>query len=469
MFIKLINKLKNKKLIFISIGNSIGTGLVITLGINVNKIGFVFSLFFCVFVSLVVFSLVKELCNLSIYSPNYGSFFIYSSKYVEDGFGFSVGWIYWYNWIITVSADLIFFYSVLRSLFSNFHYLFFFIFLIFLFLVNFFYIRFFFKIEFLLSFLKVFFIFIFLFFSFLFIILILKKNEYYYWYNLEFSKVFNNKNSYSIIDSILITSFSFQGIESISFLFSEYKRKDFRIFINKIFIKICLIYFISVFIFSFLYGDSNLVFKNFNANFFSLLLNKFGFSFSKGLVNFFLFFIILSNINYGIYASTKILYVLSKNKKAPKFFSFLFYSSIPYNSLLFNFIFIFFYFLVLFYLEKNIYWFLLKISSITGFIVWMSIALTCYRFKIGYILQKRKINFSYKFIFFPLRSIFIFLFCLLVIFSQGYQLFLLNEFSLYNFFMIYSGVFLFCFFWLIYKLLNKTHFVPYSNMFFKKK
>ena len=36
-----------------------------------------------------------------------GSFSTYGQKYVEEGFGFALGWNYWYNWAVTIAVDLV--------------------------------------------------------------------------------------------------------------------------------------------------------------------------------------------------------------------------------------------------------------------------------------------------------------------------------------------------------------------------
>jgi lysine-specific permease len=39
--------------------------------------------------------------------PVSGSFSTYGQKYVEEGFGFALGWNYWYNWAVTIAVDLV--------------------------------------------------------------------------------------------------------------------------------------------------------------------------------------------------------------------------------------------------------------------------------------------------------------------------------------------------------------------------
>jgi Amino acid transporters len=45
--------------------------------------------------------------ELATHNPTSGAFFTYGTKYVEGGFGFALGWNYWYNWAITVAFELV--------------------------------------------------------------------------------------------------------------------------------------------------------------------------------------------------------------------------------------------------------------------------------------------------------------------------------------------------------------------------
>ena len=66
-------ELKARHLTMIAIGGSIGTGLF----------------------------------ELAAFMPVSGSFATYGQNYVEEGFGFALGWNYWYNWAVTIAVDLV--------------------------------------------------------------------------------------------------------------------------------------------------------------------------------------------------------------------------------------------------------------------------------------------------------------------------------------------------------------------------
>ena len=58
-------------------------------------------------IGLMVYFLMTSLGELAAFMPVSGSFATYGAKYVEEGFGFALGWNYWYNWAVTIAVDLV--------------------------------------------------------------------------------------------------------------------------------------------------------------------------------------------------------------------------------------------------------------------------------------------------------------------------------------------------------------------------
>ena len=54
-----------------------------------------------------VYFLMTSLGELAAFMPVSGSFATYGQNYVEEGFGFALGWNYWYNWAVTIAVDLV--------------------------------------------------------------------------------------------------------------------------------------------------------------------------------------------------------------------------------------------------------------------------------------------------------------------------------------------------------------------------
>ncbi|KAI5932265.1 Fibronectin type III domain-containing protein 1 [Manis javanica] len=58
-------------------------------------------------VGLMVYFLMTSLGEMAANLPVSGSFATYGARYVDEGFGFALGWNYWYNWAVTIAVDLV--------------------------------------------------------------------------------------------------------------------------------------------------------------------------------------------------------------------------------------------------------------------------------------------------------------------------------------------------------------------------
>ena len=100
-------ELKARHLSMIAIGGSIGTGLFVVSGATVSQAGPGGALLSYIIIGLMVYFLMTSLGELAAFMPVSGSFSTYGSRYVEEGFGFALGWNYWYNWAVTIAVDLV--------------------------------------------------------------------------------------------------------------------------------------------------------------------------------------------------------------------------------------------------------------------------------------------------------------------------------------------------------------------------
>lgn len=100
-------ELKARHLTMIAIGGSIGTGLFVASGATISQAGPSGALLSYALIGLMVYFLMTSLGELAAFMPVSGSFSIYGAKYVEEGFGFALGWNYWYNWAVTIAVDLV--------------------------------------------------------------------------------------------------------------------------------------------------------------------------------------------------------------------------------------------------------------------------------------------------------------------------------------------------------------------------
>ncbi|HAK05007.1 MAG TPA: lysine transporter, partial [Klebsiella pneumoniae] len=93
-------ELKARHLTMIAIGGSIGTGLFVASGATISQAGPGGALLSYILIGLMVYFLMTSLGELAAFMPVSGSFATYGQNYVEEGFGFALGWNYWYNWAV---------------------------------------------------------------------------------------------------------------------------------------------------------------------------------------------------------------------------------------------------------------------------------------------------------------------------------------------------------------------------------
>ena len=79
----------------IAIGGSIGTGLFVASGATISRAGPGGALLAYLLIGAMVYFLMTSLGELAAYMPVAGSFSTYGALYVDEGFGFALGWNYW--------------------------------------------------------------------------------------------------------------------------------------------------------------------------------------------------------------------------------------------------------------------------------------------------------------------------------------------------------------------------------------
>ena len=90
----------------IAIGGCIGTGLFMTSGGAIHDAGALGALIAYAVIGAMVFFLMTSLGEMATYLPVSGSFSTYATRFVDPSLGFALGWNYWFNWVITVAADV---------------------------------------------------------------------------------------------------------------------------------------------------------------------------------------------------------------------------------------------------------------------------------------------------------------------------------------------------------------------------
>ncbi|EJC3639614.1 amino acid permease [Salmonella enterica] len=97
--------LKSRHILMISVGGTIGTGLFIGAGQVVHDAGPLGAVLAFIFGGIVMYLALLCLAELAVAIPVTGSFQSYANTFISEGVGFTVGWMYWINWVVCIASN----------------------------------------------------------------------------------------------------------------------------------------------------------------------------------------------------------------------------------------------------------------------------------------------------------------------------------------------------------------------------
>jgi GABA permease len=98
--------LKQRHLTMIAIGGVIGAGLFVGSGVVINETGPAAFLSYLI-TGVLIILVMRMLGEMATANPSTGSFADYARKALGGWAGFSVGWLYWYFWVIVVGFEAV--------------------------------------------------------------------------------------------------------------------------------------------------------------------------------------------------------------------------------------------------------------------------------------------------------------------------------------------------------------------------
>ncbi|KAI0757059.1 amino acid permease [Daedaleopsis nitida] len=99
-------QLKNRHIAMISIGGVIGTGLFLGTATSLAAGGPIGLLLGYLTVGTICYSVMVSLGEMIAYLPLPGGHIRLAERFVDPAFSFTMGWNYWYNWVIILPAEL---------------------------------------------------------------------------------------------------------------------------------------------------------------------------------------------------------------------------------------------------------------------------------------------------------------------------------------------------------------------------
>lgn len=271
-----------------------------------------------------------------------------------------------------------------------------------------------------------------------------------------------------ILTTFLTAGFSFQGTELVGVAAgeSENPRKNVPKAIKQVFWRIVLFYILSILIIGLIipYDDPLLLkgdVSDVSVSPFTLVFVKAGILPAAHIMNAVILTTVLSAGNSGLYASSRTLLDLSIEGKAPKFFRKITKNGIPIYCVLVTAAIGMLAFLTSLFGNGVVYNWLLNVSGVAGFIAWLGIAASHYRFRKAYVLQGYKVKeLPFKARIFPVGPIFAFLCCSFVIVGQGYTAWSATPVEPLDLVACYIGIPIVVLLYAVYKIVKKTKFIP---------
>ncbi len=474
---ELKRSLKARHMNMIALGGAIGTGLFVALGGSLAQAGPGGALAAYAVIGIMVYFLMTSLGEMATHCPVSSSFEVYATRYVDPALGFALGWNYWYNWAITVAAELTAAGLVLHYFAPHVpNYVFSFITLALLFGLNIVSAKGYGESEFWFVLIKVSTIILFIVTGILIIFGIMggKAVGFENWVVGDAPFV---GGILSVINIFMIAGFSFQGTEMIGVAAgeSENPEKNVPKAIRNVFWRIMIFYIGAIIIIGFLipYTDPNLLKAANDSNVaispFTLVFTRAGLAGAASIMNAVILTSILSCGNSGLYVSTRMLYGLAKEGKAPKFLTKVNKRGVPINALYMTTAVGCITFLSSFVGQGVAYTWLLNASGLAGFITWIGISISHYRFRKAWVAQGKDLSeLKYRAKFFPFGPILALILCILVIAGQNYDALFIHV-SVYKILVAYLGLPLVLLLYLGYKIIYKTKVVPLKDVDLSKK
>ncbi|MBY0203540.1 amino acid permease [Paenibacillus polysaccharolyticus] len=460
--------LRARHMTMIALGGSIGTGLFLASGTAISTAGPGGALLAYAAVGIMVYFLMTSLGELATFMPDSGSFNTYAARFVDPALGFAMGWNFWYNWAVTIAAELAAATVLIKYWFpDSSSMLWSLLFLVLIFALNILSVKGYGESEYWFAIIKVATVIIFLSVGVLMIFGIL-GGEAVGFSNFTIGDAPFHGGFFAVLGVFMAAGFSFQGTELIGVAAgeSENPRENVPRAIRQVFWRILIFYILAITVISLIipYTHPNLLkgdLENIGVSPFTLVFEKAGLAIAASVMNAVILTSVLSAGNSGMYASSRVLYALARDGKAPRFLGKLNKRGIPMNALLVTTAVGMLAFLASLFGDGIVYTWLLNASGMCGFITWLGIAISHYRFRRAYVAQGRDLrDLPYRARWFPFGPIFAFVLCIIVILGQNYQAFTGDQIDWSGVLVAYLSVPLFLILWLGYKWIKKTKVVP---------
>src|SRR6202451_3129331 len=464
-----------RQLSMIAIGGAIATGLFFASGGAIAQAGPGGALAAYATMGIAVYCMMQSLGEMATQLPIPGSFEAYAERFIDPSLAFAVGWNYWFSWAITLAAELVAGALIVQFWFphsnSTLWAMGFFTVLLVLNLLS---VKAYAEAEYWFAGIKVVTVIIFIGVGVLMIAGML-GGEHTGFRNWTLADPSTHTHAPFVggwtaaLAVFLIAGFAFQGTEGVGIAAAETAdpRKNVPKAIRSVFWRILLFYIGSIFVVGTLIGYTNpnllrrdedhIAFSPFTMVFQRL---PWGY-YAANLINAVILSSVLSCGNSSLYVASRMLHAMSHANKAPRLFGILNRRGVPVAALWGTGLVSGFAFLSHYVGGQKIYQLLYNASSLSGFMIWLGIAVCYFRFRKAWVAQGRSVDdLKFKSKFYPYGPWFAVVLFTIVLFGANIGVFQAPVFSWFDFITGYIMIPGFLAFYLVHKYRNKTVVVP---------
>ncbi len=456
--------LQSRHISMLALGGAIGTGLFVASGATIHDAGPGGALLAYGLMGVMVFFLMQSLGEMSAYIPCSNPFQEYGTRFVSKSFGFAAGWNYWFNWSITLAAELVAAGLIMKYWLPDVpSWLWSLVFLGGLLALNLFAVKAFGEAEFWFASIKVIAVVIFLVVGVLMVVGAVggPSPGFHNWTVGDAPFV---DWPLGVLSVFLIAGFAFQGTEMIAVAAGEAIEPKSAIprAVRTVFFRILIFYIGTLTIISFLIPYNNPDLLNPDSNIaiapFTLVFKQAGIEAAASIMNAVILIAILSAGNASLYAATRALYGLGTDGSAPRVFGRVSGRGIPVAALSATVAIGALCFVASLVGDGKAYLWLVTASSVAGFITWIGIAWAHYRFRRAWNLQGRDLNaLPYRAWLYPAGPIVALLMCVAVIAGQNFGAIRSGTAGSWELWLsAYGALILFLGLWWGYKLVTRT-------------
>ena len=412
--------LKERHIQMIALGGAIGVGLFYGSASTIKMAGPAIMIAYLIG-GIFIFTIMRALGELAVAEPVSGSFSYYANKYLGSFAGYFTGWTYWFLWIVVGMAEI----SVVGiyitywfpdipqwlSALSS---------LLLITTINLINVKAYGEFEFWFALVKVVAILGMILAGILIIFFGIGNGGQAIGFNNLWSHGgFLPNGIKGLIFSMVLVMFSFGGVELIGITAGEAENphKTIPKAINNVLWRILIFYVGALSVMMVLYPWNEI---GTNGSPFVLIFDKIGIPAAAGIINFVVLTAALSAFNSGMFSTGRMLYNLSLQNNAPKFFGKLSKTGTPSNGILFSSFFLLIAVFLNYIVPEKVFLYISSVATVAMLTSWTIILITQYKYRKN--LSKEECErIAFKMPFFPYGTYITLVFMALIVILMAFM------------------------------------------------